>query len=1239
MLRVIIALLFILFPMTAGAVHQVKFLSEIPVERPLHIAADQDGKMYVTMKNGTAVVLGADGKVLLTLQGKDRNGQPVIVKPTGIALYENTVYIADMSLDKIVMFSKDGTYLDSFGTHGSGPNEINNPRGISVYQGVIYVADYSNDRVQIFGPNGVYLRSIGTEGVGEALLRSPTDVAVDYKGLIYAVDSDSRMVKIYQPNGEFVGKLAGPVKPYSLAMAEDGLFVSDRENCNIMKFGFAGEQLFSFGSMGDGKVQFREIAGIYADYQRNVYAADGEKGTVQVIATKRGKGVEPPDWVAPPTSVRWLREMNLTARKIYWDQPRARLYAVDDENDSVIVLKDDRIERTLKIPDWTPAAVAVDQQGAVWVVDRGESRLMKFDSEGNLLLKAGSSGSRPGFLSSPMDIAITGDGIVYVADTGNDRVQVFNTEGVFLNVIDTQLGGTMLRSPMSLALNGKGNLYVLNEGIAPVVLISPKGEVLRSFGGEGSGRGKLDRPVSLALTGNELMVLDAAANIVKVFDIHGEFLREFGGKGNGKGDFRKPSSLAIMDTTHFLVSDYGNKRVQMMGTVYTPASPKNIVAQGGMRSVELGWKGASEPFVEMYRVYRSQGQPNGFRDAFKVIATVRVPEFRDNDVLPEVTYFYRVGAVAREGNETVATVIAKAVPVKYKPSPPANLRSQSQEWSVDLQWEPNKEKFIDHYNVYRGDDEDDDPPELVGSPTSASFLDHGLESSTAYVYSVAAVSSDGVESERTVINVETLVATKPPLEIEVLAMSDIFSNTYKIYENEGIGKVRLINNTRDQIGSLKLSFAVKEFMDFPSEIEIRGLGALEKREVSLKAVFNNKILDVTEDTPVQTEITLTYYENEDPRVFSKNHTINLYEKHRMLWVDKDRVATFITSKDPVLLEFTRSVVTQYGAMNSPLVFAGALFDYLGNMGMTYLQHPNNPYQITTGKTDFVDYVQYPRETLKRNSGVCTDLVVLYSAALESLGVRTTLLGIPGHLFMMFALGPVSVVGDDTMNGMLAIFDEHVWVPVELTIVGVPFMKAWETGSKSYNDWKDRGIEVIDLRKAWSRFKPATLPLSDWRAPVPKRADVDKRYNNEMVKLSKITLKYMSSVYFKALRDNPNDLNALMQLGIIYGEAEEFDDARKYFEKAELQSPDNAVIKNNVANLSYLTGHYKEAQSAYERAAELDPADPYILVNLALCYLKLDNKDKATEVFKKACAMDAEVARKYQAIALELLGSI
>jgi hypothetical protein len=327
-------------------------------------------------------------------------------------------------------------------------------------------------------------------------------------------------------------------------------------------------------------------------------------------------------------------------------------------------------------------------------------------------------------------------------------------------------------------------------------------------------------------------------------------------------------------------------------------------------------------------------------------------------------------------------------------------------------------------------------------------------------------------------------------------------------------------------------------------------------------------------------------------------------------------------------------------MTSPLVYAGALFEFLGHMGMTYMQHPSNPYQITAGKTDYVDYVQYPRETLKRNSGVCTDLVVLYVAALESIGIRTMVLGIPGHLFMMFALGPVSELGSDTMNGMLVVHDGYVWAPVELTSVKQPFMKAWEVGSKTYNEARNNGsIEMTDPRRAWARFKPATLPPDEWRVPVAGRGEVDRRFGHELAKINKLTLKFASSNYFRAARKNPTDANAYLQLGIIYGEEGEYEEALSFFEKAEGLSSNNAAIKNNIANLYYLRGSYKEALKYYQLATELDPGDPYILVNMSLCYLRMGMKEKGKSAFKRAYDKDPAVAQKYRAISLDLLGNL
>lgn len=1221
----------VLISISAQAAHQVKFLAEVPVDSPVRVAPDKNGTMYVTTKDGVILVYTGDGRQLLKIPGNGPDGEKLLKKPTGIAVYDSKIYVCDRSRDKVFIFAANGTYLDSFGEGGSGAKQFSNPEGITINQGVIYVADYGNDRIQAFSINGVHLQTIGADGEDDKRLKSPTDVAVDYRGNIYAIDGDSRMIKIYRQDGVYTGKITGPVKPYSLAMAADGLFVTDSENYNITKYSFKGHKQFSFGTLGAGRVQFKEILGIAADSAGKVYAIDGDKNSVQIIATDKSDENELPFNVAPPTTVLWKKDIRQTVKKICWDKINSRLYAIDPENSTVLVLRNGTVEKRISLKDRNPVAVAVDPQGMPWVLDREEQQLLKLDQNGAITLKIGESGSRDGYFSKANDLSISKDGLVYVADTNNDRVQVFNGDGVFLNAI----GKGVIEEPIAIDLDGNGNLYVLQASRKSIYVFTASGLIINEFGNTPTAGSRLENPVSLAVTGKELLVLDAGSNSVKVFGLNGKFKREFGAKGEGKGDFRKPASIAVMDEGKFLIADYGNGRIQEFATIYTPMPPEKLMANAGMRSVMLSWKAAEDIPIDSFRVFRRQERDVSYTE----VATTKSKSFFDTSVLPDIKYYYRVSSRVKDGNESISLSNASATPSKYTPPPPANLEAKSLEWSVDLFWQATDKSHVDYYAVYRDSDVKDAPPLLLGKTREYAFSDAGLDSDTPYRYLVSTVSIDGIESEPAVITIKTMIATRPPLELDIIELQDIFSNTYKIYENEGIGKVRLTNNTRDEIVTLKLAFHIKEFMDFPTEIELKHVPPGKSQDITLKAVFNNKILDVTEDTPVQTELKASYFQNQTQRSFSKNNTVNLYEKHRMMWVNKDRVATFVTSKDPVALEFTRSIVTQYAEKGSPLVFAAAIYDYLGFMGMTYLQHPNNPYQIVEGKTKFVDYVQYPRETLKRNSGVCTDLVVLFAAVLEGLGIRTKLLGTPDHLFIMFAVGQVSELGDSTMNGMFVIHEGSVWAPVELTLVGSPFMKAWEAGSKGYSEWKGKGLEITDLGKAWERYKPATLPVTEWRAQIAKRSDVDKRYNNEIAKLNRIMLKYTSNRYFDQINSNPSNGNAYLQLGIIYGESGELAEAKTFLDKALILLPDNPEVINNIANIYYLSGNYKTAAQKYERAAALDPADPYILVNLSLCYVKLDNKAKATQTFRKAITIDPELLKKYRTISIELLGSM
>ena len=75
--------------------------------------------------------------------------------------------------------------------------------------------------------------------------------------------------------------------------------------------------------------------------------------------------------------------------------------------------------------------------------------------------------------------------------------------------------------------------------------------------------------------------------------------------------------------------------------------------------------------------------------------------------------------------------------------------------------------------------------------------------------------------------------------------------------------------------------------------------------------------------------------------------------------------------------------------------------------------------------------------------------------LESIGIQTSVIDIPGHVYMMFNTGvpkqnATMVSGDPAdytvINGM-------VWLAVETTLFKDGFYKAWKEGMLEYNKWK------------------------------------------------------------------------------------------------------------------------------------------------------------------------------------------
>jgi sugar lactone lactonase YvrE/ABC-type glycerol-3-phosphate transport system permease component len=166
-----------------------------------------------------------------------------------------------------------------------------------------------------------------------------------------------------------------------------------------------------------------------------------------------------------------------------------------------------------------PVGLTMGPDGNLWVPDTHYSRVMVYDSKGNLLKQFGKLGRGPGEFIYPADIAFDARGNIFVSEFGDhDRIQVFDKD-----------------------------LKYLYE-----------------FGRFGAGDGEFSRPQSMVIDGETLYVTDACNHRIDVFKTDGRFVRSMGKIGSGLGELRFPYGLDMDPDGHLVVCEFGNNRVQLI---------------------------------------------------------------------------------------------------------------------------------------------------------------------------------------------------------------------------------------------------------------------------------------------------------------------------------------------------------------------------------------------------------------------------------------------------------------------------------------------------------------------------------------------------------------------------------------------------------------------------------------------------------------------------------------------------
>jgi len=1193
-------------------------------------------------------ILDKSGKKVLSFG--EKGSKPGQMKgPTGISVDEQgRIYVSDTGNHRIQVFDTAGKLIRAFGGKGSGPREFNSPSGNYVQRGILYVADTGNKRIQVLTADGIFLNQI-TQKTGNDEMKTPVDVAVDVQNNIYALDIDNNRVRIFDQSGSQIQSFGTKGKgregldgPRGLAVDLNGnIYLSDTGNYKLKKFDSQGKLLGIIGSKGDGRGQFREAAGLKVDKTGRISVLDAEKNTLQTFTCENGGKALIPS--SPLPIVAFDKELKAEVRAL---ATHNRVWGVTGDSLRAIGVYAGRsLSSRGSDPGLlkNPRGFAMTDQGHFWVADTGNNRIQKLSRVGNLMVAVGKSGKGEGEFREPSAIAISPKGNIVVADTGNKRIQVFSANGVFRQAFGKEgKAPGQFAEPVDLAVDGQENIYVVDRANNRISKYDGNGKLFWEAGKTGSQDGEFKEPQNIVLSPDgDLYVLDSGNCRVQIFSTEGKFLRKFGNEGKEAGEFKEPQGLAVEGGLRLYVGDRGNARVQVFSFRLSPAVPQELLAQAGANEIQVSWKPNSESYFEHYNIYRAESM-NG---DFTPVATSSDPYYIDRNLKSNSTFFYRVSSQAKEGGvESAVSDLTSATTPKLMPATPKQLRIDAKEKQITLSWTPNVESFMSHYNVYRSTQANGGFA-LFKKMDKTVLVDRPLADETVYYYRISAVGKEGDESAPT----ETLFAatpkgslSAPPLEIVKAEVGEIFSSAYKYYESHPLGVVVLKNNMDTTFTGVKLTFAIKTFMDFPTEVQIPELPGQKEIVVELKPVFNNRILEVTENTPIQSEFAATYFMGGEAKTITQSFPVTLYERHAMVWDNKNKLGAFVTPKDPPVADFSRATIQQYvdayPNLHQSIVYARTIYDALGVYGMKYIVDPTSPFAEFSKNAGAVDYLEYPRDALSRKSGDCDDLSILFAACMENIGIETAFLDVPGHVFIMFDTG-VATKDKDTLgfpDELLIVNNGTVWIPVEMTMVGSPFTRAWQKAAEEYYDWQaKKKVDIISVQKAWESFRPVTLPHMETRAIKVKKEEIEAKFKGELEALAAQRLAHLSADYLDALKKNPADLNLLGQLGILYGENGLYAEALEQFQKMLAKEKDNVIALNNIGNIKFLQDSFDEARQAYESALKFSPGEAGIMVNLSRVLLQSGKKNEAKKWFQEAAAVDPRMIRQFDDLAASL----
>jgi DNA-binding beta-propeller fold protein YncE len=261
----------------------------LPLSSAGRLAIDPQGNLWVTDAQAHQFQIFAPDGTFLEAWGTPGSGDGelnlIASYSYGAAAFDadGNLYVADTGNYRIQKFGPDRSFIRAWGSQGAKDGQFLRPLNVAVDgQGRVFAGDDLRSDVQVFDRDGRYLATWGGKDAGEGRLNGPSGIAFDAAGNVWVADFNSTRVLQFSPEGEFLtawgeyGSDAGELfEPQSLAVDEQGrVYVMEFGNYRVQVFDGEGQVLATWGDSGNGEGQFDAVYGIVLDDAGHVYVSE-----------------------------------------------------------------------------------------------------------------------------------------------------------------------------------------------------------------------------------------------------------------------------------------------------------------------------------------------------------------------------------------------------------------------------------------------------------------------------------------------------------------------------------------------------------------------------------------------------------------------------------------------------------------------------------------------------------------------------------------------------------------------------------------------------------------------------------------------------------------------------------------------------------------------------------------------------------------------------------------------------